>query len=77
MNFANLADKILAVAKAAAPLVGLADEVEAGSKLVGSIEDLVEAFKADGGEISDEDLAELRAKVNAHADKTAADLRGG
>lgn len=74
MNIQSLAERILEVARAAAPLVGLDDELEAGLKLAQSIESLVTAVRGLGGSIDETELAALRDRVNAHADKTAASL---
>lgn len=74
MNFEAIAENILELARAAAPLVGLDDELEAGLRLARSIESLVTAVKEIGVPIDDEGLAALRDRVNAHADKTAASL---
>lgn len=80
MNLANLGSNLLQLADAVAPLIGLADEVEAGKKVVAAIEGLITDSRdtissADHAALA-ERLETLSAKVNAHADAVQARLRG-
>lgn len=74
MNMKKLAADLLRIAEAAAPVVGLGEELAAGKALVETITGIVEDRKADFD--SDDQAAlqtsldALAAKVNAHADRT-------
>lgn len=78
MKLSNLANNLLDIIKAAAPLVGLGGYVEAGEKLVASIRQTIEtsgdAFSRDDQAALQSALADLAARVNSHADRTAASL---
>lgn len=78
MDFEKLADDLLGIVKAAAPLVGLSDEVAAAETLVKSIKGAVDTVK---GSIDPDKRHELEAgldalalRVNAHADRTKGSL---
>lgn len=78
MDFEKLADDLLGIVKAAAPLVGLSDEVAAAEALVKSIKGAVDTVK---GSLDPDQRHELEAgldalagRVNAHADRTKASL---
>lgn len=74
MDFTKLAGDLLGIVKAAAPLVGLGEEVAAAEALVKSIKGAVDTVK---GSLDPDHLHELEAgldaladRVNAHADRT-------
>lgn len=74
MDFTKLAGDLLGIVKAAAPLVGLGEEVAAAEALVKSIKGTVDTVK---GSLDPDQLHELEAgldaladRVNAHADRT-------
>lgn len=78
MDIAKLAGDLIGIVKAAAPLVGLAEEVEAAEALVKSIKGAVDTVK---GSLDPDHQAELEAgldalaeRVNAHADRTKGSL---
>lgn len=74
MDFAKLADDLLGIVKAAAPLVGLSEEVAAAESLFNSVKGAVDTVK---GALDPDKRAELEAgldalaaRVNAHAERT-------
>lgn len=74
MDFEKLAGDLLGIVKAAAPLVGLSEEVEAAEALVKSIKGAVDTVK---GSLDPDQRHELEAgldaladRVNSHADRT-------
>jgi len=74
MNWNKLADDLLGIVKATAPLVGLSDEVAAAEALLASakgaystIKDALDPAKAAEIEAGLDALAE---RVNAHAERT-------
>lgn len=78
MNWNKLADDLLGIVKAAAPLVGLSDEVEAAERLLESakgaystIKDALDPVKAAEVEAGLDALAD---RVNAHAERTKSSL---
>ena len=79
MDMKKLAKDLLSIVDAAAPLVGLSEEVEAGKNLVATVKNVIESTKASFD--SDDQLAlqnsldALAARVNAHADRTIASLK--
>jgi hypothetical protein len=80
LNLKTLTQDLLRIAEAAAPLVGLADELAAGKELVGAIEGLVTNAR---DVLDSEDHAALSAAldkladaVNARADAVQERLRG-
>lgn len=80
MDFKKLAKDLLAIAEAAAPVVGLGEELAAGKALVETITNVIDTTK-DNFESDDQvalqgALDKLAAKVNAHADRTSASLGG-
>ena len=79
MDMKKLAKDLLSIVDAAAPLVGLSEEVEAGKNLVATVKNVIESTKASLD--SDDQLAlqnsldALVPRVDAHADRTIASLR--
>ena len=78
MDWNKLADELLGIVKATAPLVGLAEEVAAAETLLNhakgaydTIKDALDPSKAAEVEAG---LDALAARVNAHADRTASSL---
>lgn len=74
MDFEKLADDLLGIVKAAAPLVGLSEEVEAAERLLASATSAYETIK---GALGSDDqaaleggLAALADRVNSHAERT-------
>ena len=74
MDLKKLAADLIRIAEAAAPMVGLGEELAAGKALVETVKNVIESRKAD---FDSEDQAALQttldalvAKVNAHADRT-------
>lgn len=74
MDFEKLADDLLGIVKAAAPLVGLSDEVAAAERLLASATSAYETIK---GALGSDDqaaleggLAALADRVNSHAERT-------
>mgnify|MGYP006971166144 CR=1 FL=1 len=80
MDIKALAQNLLNIVEKAAPLVGLGDELDAGKALVEAVKDTIEGVKADFASDDQEalqaSLAELVARVNAHADSTISKLEG-
>lgn len=80
MDMKKLAKDLLSIAEAAAPLVGLSEEVEAGRNLVATVKNVIEsnkvAFASDDQAALQLSLDALVAKVNAHADRTIDRLKG-
>lgn len=78
MNMRKLAANLLSISEAAAPLIGLKDELDAGKSLVSAINNAYESTKLNFEETDQKALQsaleKLQAKVNAHADKTIAKL---
>lgn len=74
MDFAKLADDLLGIVKAAAPLVGLSEEVEAAERLISSAtsayETIKDALGSDDRAALESGLAALADRVNAHAERT-------
>lgn len=74
MDFAKLADDLLGIVKAAAPLVGLSEEVAAAEALVNSIKGAVDTVKGsldpDKRDELDAGLDALADRVNDHAERT-------
>lgn len=78
MDFAKLADDLLGIVKAAAPLVGLSEEVAAAESIVKSAKGAYETIKdaldpAKQAEV-ESGFEAFAQRVNAHADRTAASL---
>lgn len=78
MNAKQLTADLLGIARAAAPLIGLGDELAAGEALVKAITDTVDNVKHtldndDQAALSIE-LDALCAKVNSHAERTIGSL---
>lgn len=78
MDFEKLAGDLIGIVKAAAPLVGLSDEVSAAEALVKSIKGAVDTVK---GSLDPDQRHELEAgldalseRVNAHAERTKSSL---
>lgn len=78
MDIAKLACDLIGIVKAAAPLVGLSEELEAAEALVKSIKGAVDTVK---GSLDPGRQAELEAgldaladRVNAHAERTKGSL---
>jgi len=78
MDFSKLAADLLGIVKAAAPLVGLGEEVAAAERLLASATSAYETIK---GTLGSEDQAAMQealdvlaARVNDHADRTAESL---
>lgn len=78
MDWNRLADELIGIVKAAAPLVGLSEEVAAAEALIAAtrgaydtIKDALDPAKAAEVEAG---LDALAARVNAHADRTASSL---
>lgn len=78
MDIAKLAGDLISIVKAAAPLVGLSEEVEAAESLVKSIKGAVDTVK---GSLDPGQQVELEAgldaladRVNAHAERTKGSL---
>lgn len=78
MNWNKLADDLIGIVKAAAPLVGLSEEVEAAERLLESakgaystIKDALDPSKAAEVEAGLDGLAD---RVNAHAEAVKAKL---
>ena len=74
MDFEKLAADLIGIVKAAAPLVGLSDEVEAAERLLASATSAYETIK---GALGSDDqvtleggLAALAYRVNSHAERT-------
>lgn len=78
MDIEKLAGDLIGIVKAAAPLVGLSEEVAAAEALVKSIKGAVDTVKGsldpDRRHELETGLEALAAKVNAHADRTANSL---
>jgi hypothetical protein len=78
MDYAKLASDLLGIVKAAAPLVGLGEEVEAAERVIASAtsayETIKDAISSDDRAALESGLEELAARVNAHADRTAQSL---
>ncbi len=78
MDIEKLARDLLGIVKAAAPLVGLADEMAAAETLVKAVEAAVDTIKdavdPDQRHELEANLDALAARVNAHADRTAGSL---
>lgn len=78
MDIEKLAGDLIGIVKAAAPLVGLSEEVAAAEALVKSIKGAVDTVKGsldpDQRHELEAGLDALAAKVNAHADRTANSL---
>ena len=74
MDFAKLADDLLGIVKAAAPLVGLSEEVEAAERLLSSAtsayETIKDALGSDDRDALESGLNALADRVNAHAERT-------
>lgn len=74
MDFEKLADDLLGIVKAAAPLVGLSDEVAAAEELFTSIKGAVDTVKGsldpDKRDELEAGLDALALRVNAHAERT-------
>ena len=74
MDFAKLADDLLGIVKAAAPLVGLSEEVEAAERLLSSAtsayETIKDALGSDDRDALESGLAVLADRVNSHAERT-------
>ena len=74
MDFTKLAVDLIGIVKAAAPLVGLKDEVAAAEALVKSIKGAVDTVKGsldpDARHELEAGLDALAERVNAHADRT-------
>ena len=74
MDFAKLADDLLGIVKAAAPLAGLSEEVETAERLLSSAtsayETIKDALGSDDREALESGLAALADRVNSHADRT-------
>jgi hypothetical protein len=74
MDLKKLAGDLLGIVKAAAPIVGLGEEVAAAETLVRQIIDTVDgvkgAFDSDDQAALSDALAALRVRVGEHADKT-------
>lgn len=78
MDFAKLADDLLGIVKAAAPLVGLSEEVEAAERLLSSATSAYETIKvaldpAKAAEV-EAGFDAFAAAVNQHAERTKASL---
>lgn len=74
MDFGKLAGDLLGIVKAAAPLVGLGEEVAAAESLLASVKSAVDTIK---GSLDPDQRDELEAgldalaiRVNAHAERT-------
>lgn len=76
MDLKKLLADVLDVAEKAAPLVGLAEEVEAGKALVHSIEKLVGGVKTEVGPKAQEQLQDRVEALVARANRLADDLDG-
>lgn len=78
MDLYKLAGDLIGIVKAAAPLVGLGEEVEAAETLLksakGAFETIKDAIDPDQRHELEAGLDALAAKVNAHADLTASSL---
>lgn len=78
MDFAKLAGDLLGIVKAAAPLVGLSEEVEAAERLLQSAtsayETIKDALGSDDRDALESGLAALADRVNSHAERTKASL---
>jgi len=78
MDIAKLAGDLIGIVKAAAPLVGLSEEVEAAEALVKSIKGAVDTVKGslDPGQQEELEagLDALADRVNAHAERTKGSL---
>lgn len=74
MDFAKLAGDLLGIVKAAAPLVGLSEEVEAAERLLSSAtsayETIKEALGSDDRDALESGLTALADRVNSHAERT-------
>ena len=74
MDFAKLAGDLLGIVKAAAPLVGLSEEVEAAERLLASATSAYETIKGalatDDRDALESGLAALADRVNSHAERT-------
>jgi len=74
MDFAKLAGDLLGIVKAAAPLVGLSEEVEAAERLLSSAtsayETIKDALGSDDRDALESGLKALADRVNAHAERT-------
>lgn len=74
MDFEKLAGDLLGIVKAAAPLLGLSDEVAAAEALVKSIKGAVDTVKGsldpDARHELEAGLDALADRVNSHAERT-------
>lgn len=69
MDFEKLADDLIGIVKAAAPLVGLSDEVAAAEALIKSIKGAVDTVE---GALDPDQRHELEAGLDALADRVSA-----
>lgn len=80
MDVKKLAKDLASIAEAAAPLIGLAEELESGKNLVATVKNVIErnkaAFDSDDQAALQQSLDALVARVNAHADRTIGCLNG-
>lgn len=78
MDIKKLAGDLLGIVKAAAPLVGLSEEVAAAEAILNSaksaFENIKGALASDDADALGKALDEAFARVNAHADRTADSL---
>ena len=78
MDWNKLADELIGIVKAAAPLVGLSEEVAAAEALIAATRGAYDTIKdaldpAKQAEV-EAGLDALAARVNDHADRTASSL---
>jgi len=78
MDWNKLANDLIGIVKATAPLVGLSDEVAAAETLLASVKAAVDTIKGsldpDKRHELETNLEALAERVNAHADRTAQSL---
>lgn len=74
MNWNKLADELIGIVKATAPLVGLSEEVAAAETLLnhakGAYDTIKDALDPDKREELEANLDALAMRVNSHADRT-------
>lgn len=80
MDLKKLAKDLASIAEAAAPLVGLSEELDAGKNLVATVKNVIEsnkaAFASDDQVALQQSLDTLMARVNDHANRTIDRLNG-
>lgn len=74
MDIKKLAGDLLGIVKAAAPLVGLSEEVAAAESILNSAKsaynNIKDALASDDADALGKALEEAFARINAHADRT-------